>query len=205
MYKVTLFIPGVALFRLYGLEDIPTLSYEINKSRYALLSKAAANKEKLILLSQLLIKYDKNLWSKRIESNCVDIYTNSEDLFNELLTTMEDVITGSSAPDECTKNILESTGSIIAKKLPHDRYHFKVFLAPHKIKDIDEKAKYLQWIDQQGSKILISETVKKWFIATSWNWDRRYILVEDESTLLMLKLRNSDALGRIYDYIISDK
>jgi hypothetical protein len=53
--------------------------------------------------------------------------------------------------------------------------------------------------------VLISEVVKDWFIKTEWNWDRRYIFVEDAQTLLMLKLRNAEAIGRIYDYIIIDK
>ena len=57
----------------------------------------------------------------------------------------------------------------------------------------------------QGGRILISPIVKDWFIKTEYNWDRRYVLVEDSQTLLLLKLRNSEALGRIYDYVISDK
>jgi hypothetical protein len=51
----------------------------------------------------------------------------------------------------------------------------------------------------------MSEAVKTWFIHTDWNWDRRYILVDEESTLLMLKLRNSDFMGKIYEYVIVDK
>jgi hypothetical protein len=63
----------------------------------------------------------------------------------------------------------------------------------------------LDWVESQNGKITISPALKDWFISTNWNWDRRYVLVEDEKTLLMLKLKNSDAVGSIYDYVISDK
>jgi hypothetical protein len=47
--------------------------------------------------------------------------------------------------------------------------------------------------------------VQKWFLKTDWNWDRRYVLVEDEGTLLMMKLRNSDVVGTVYNYVVTDK
>jgi hypothetical protein len=76
---------------------------------------------------------------------------------------------------------------------------------PHKIKDRKDKKEYVNWVSGQNNRILISDAVKEWFITTDWNWDRRYVLIEDSQTLLMLKLRNPEALGRIYDYVISDK
>jgi len=42
-------------------------------------------------------------------------------------------------------------------------------------------------------------------LITEWNWDRRYMYVEDEMTLLMIKMRSSEVLGRIYEYHIIDK
>lgn len=205
LYKVTLRIPGVALFRLHKLEDIPFLHFDAGNRPHSLMAKAVANKDTLIELSLILQKLDKDLWSKRIEHNSIDLYTNDKSIFDSIISEMQLVVDSASAPSELDKNILESSGSIIAKKLPHNRYAYKAYLLPHKLKNRVEKQKYLDWIDQQQGKIRISDTVKKWFIITEWNWDRRYILVEDEATLLMLKLRNPDLLGRVYDYVISDK
>jgi hypothetical protein len=85
-------------------------------------------------------------------------------------------------------------------------YQHKVFLLPHKLAGDDEgKQKYLNWVDTQGDKIKISECTKQWFLATNWNWDRRYVYVDSEQTLLMLKLRNPDVIGRVYDYVVVDK
>ena len=205
LYKVTLNIPGVALFRLHKLEDIPFLKFDSGNRPHSLMAKATANKEFIIHLSKVLVEFDKDLWAKRIENSSIDIYTNTPEIFETVLEEMKDVVYSCFAPSDTDKNILESSGSIVAKKLPHGRYAFKAFLLPHKLKDRVEKQRYLDWIDQQGEKIRISKTVKDWFITTEWNWDRRYILVEDEATLLMLKLRNAELLGRVYDYVISDK
>lgn len=206
MYKATLLLPGVALYRLHSLEAIPSLTFDTNGyHRHSTLSRASANKENIIKLSILLTSFNKDEWSKRIESNSIDIYTNSKEIFDTVLAEMKDIVRSAYAPVDGNKAILENTTSIIAKKLPHDKYAYKAFLMPHRIKDRQEKEEYIRWIETQGDKILMSSRVKDWFIKTDYNWDRRYLLVEDEATLLMLKLRKSEAIGRVYDYIISDK
>jgi hypothetical protein len=40
---------------------------------------------------------------------------------------------------------------------------------------------------------------------TDWNWDRRYVLVEDKNTLMLLRLRNSEVVGSVYEFVLSDK
>jgi len=51
----------------------------------------------------------------------------------------------------------------------------------------------------------MSKAVKTWFIRTEWNWDRRYILVEDEQTLFMMKLRSAEVVGKTHEYQLVDK
>lgn len=169
------------------------------------MGRASLHKQELIALSVFLANWDSELWAKRIEHNGIDIYTNDKTMYTELSTNFEEFVSSRSEPNECDLDILENTGSIIVKKLPHDKYAFKAFLLPHKIKDRQDKREYVDWISGQNDRILISNAVKDWFIRTDWNWDRRYVLVEDSQTLLMLKLRNPEAIGRVYDYVISDK
>jgi hypothetical protein len=51
----------------------------------------------------------------------------------------------------------------------------------------------------------MSDTVKNWFIKTDWNWDRRYVLVEDDQTLFMMQLRSAEVIGKVHEYQILDK
>jgi len=206
LYKVTLHIPGVAVFRLNSLEQIPFLNYAGQKhSSHSTMARAALHQQELIALSSFLLKWDSELWSKRIECSAIDIYTNDKTMYDELFVNFEEIVCARSEPNEKDLDLLENTGSIIVKKLPHNRYAYKAFLLPHKIKDRKDKKEYVNWIIGQNNRILISDAVKEWFIKTDWNWDRRYVLIEDSQTLLMLKLRNPEAIGRIYDYVISDK
>ena len=101
---------------------------------------------------------------------------------------------------------MDSATNVAVIKYPHDRYKHKVYLLPHKMKgDKESKQRYLEWLKKQCPKVTCTKAVEKWFLDTDWNWDRRYILVEDEAMLLMLKLRNSDVVGRVYNYILTDK
>jgi hypothetical protein len=126
-------------------------------------------------------------------------------MYHSLRAEFEESVSAVSEPDEKNLDILTHTGSVVVKKLPHNKYVYKAFLLPHKIKSKEDKQSYLDWIDTQGDRILISAIVRDWFIKTDYNWDRRYVLVEDSQTLMLLKLRNSEALGRVYDYVVSDK
>jgi len=205
LYKVTLNIPGVAIFRQNSLEKIPLLNFDGQKHTHSTMARASLHRQELIALSSFLLRWDNELWSKRIECSSIDIYTNDKTMYDELSLNFEEIVCARSEPNEWDLDLLENTGSIIVKKLPHNRYAYKAFLLPHKIKDRKDKKEYVDWIVGQNNRILISDAVKEWFITTDWNWDRRYVLIEDSQTLLMLKLRNPEALGRIYDYVINDK
>jgi len=69
----------------------------------------------------------------------------------------------------------------------------------------EDKVKFIEWVEKQKPRITCTNAVKEWFIKTDWNWDRRYVLVEDEQTLLMMKLRGPEVVGKIYNYVICDK
>lgn len=195
----------MAIFRQNSLEKIPLLNFDGQKHTHSTMARASLHRQELIALSSFLLEWDKELWSKRIEYSAIDIYTNDKTMYTDLFLTFEEMACARSEPNEKDLDLLENTGSIIVKKLPHNRYAYKAFLLPHKIKDRKDKKEYVDWITGQNNRILISNVVKEWFIKTDWNWDRRYVLIEDSQTLLMLKLRNPEALGRIYDYVINDK
>lgn len=206
-YKICLKIPGITIFRMCSLEDINDLlnNHEKDKGWRSSFVDTAINNRKIIEpLANLLLSYDKNSWSKRIERNIIDLYTNDESIYNDISSKFDHVTLQRFEPAPGKKDLYDEH-SIITEKYPHNRYKFKVYLLPHKMKgDIDLKNKYVEWVSSNPA-VLISDAVKNWFIKTDWNWDRRYVLVEDENTLLMLKLRNSEVVGRIYKYVIADK
>ena len=208
LYKVSLLVPGIILLRMKTLEDLAdTYNYDQGStySRHSAYYKAKSNKDNVKRVCKLLKGFDAAKWSKRIESSTLDVYTNELDIYNTICKDLDDLIINHFEPEG---NVLENSSqyTIVSSKLPHNKYQYKVYLRPHNLaKDLEAKNQFLDWVDSQGERILISEKVKSWFIDTDWNWDRRYLLVEDEQTLLLLKMRSALAVGKVYEYKIVDK
>lgn len=163
-----------------------------------------ANRYQILTLLNLLNNYPKE-WGKRIESSYVDIYTNNLNLYDELSKVMVNDIIHRYEPDTAELDLLDDRYTIVSKKLPHDRYQLRVYLQPHKIKDHNEKLLFLDWLEGQKPRVTLSKSVRDWFLYNYINWDRRYILVEDDATLLMIKLRQANVVGKVYRYVVPDK
>jgi hypothetical protein len=212
LYKVTLEVPGIGILRSKSPDETLEFFKESKApdtkkyNNLSIYSKAINNEETITDICVFLKTIKDTEWNKRIERYFIDFYTNSEPLYNDLLNKFQSVVLHHFEPDRSTIDLFKNQYSIITNKYPHNKYRYKVYLSPHKLKkDVESKSSFLQWIDNQADKILITSTVKKWFMTTDWNWDRRYVLVDNEQTLLMLKMRNTDAIGKVYEYILSDK
>jgi len=174
------------------------------QSHYNPKEKAWLNRQNIYKIASALSRYPTELWAKRIESNILDLYTNDEEFFTRFTTQFSSIVRNASAPNKETIDQLNSPFTILANKLPHDKYKYKVYLTPHNMsRDLATRSNYLIWIKEQGDRIKISDSVKTWFLTCYYNWDRRYLLVEDEKTLFMLKLRDGSAVGKTYKYVIA--
>ena len=189
LYKATLFIKSAAKLRTKKFGEIGSSS----------------KNDDVVNLAKLLDKLDSSHYAVRIENTTVDIYTNDQKIFDLICCSFITNLRACYAPAVGTEDQLNSGKIVVANKLPHDKFEFKVFLQPHNLTDLEEKRKFLAWLDSQQEHILISNTVKTWFIQTKWNWDRRYIYVDNEQTLLMLKMKNAKAIGTVYRYVMNDK
>jgi hypothetical protein len=208
IYKVSLNVKGSNIFRTHSLDDIKEFcsGETTDQAPYSLHTRAWNNREQILELANFLIGQSDTVWAKRIENTLVDFYTNDYCFYQTLSENFESVMTHRFEPSEASAELLEKPQTIVAAKLPHNKYHYRVYLLPHKLAgDKESKKKYVDWLKSQTPRITCTPAVEKWFIKTDWNWDRRYVLVEDEHTLLMLKLRNPEVVGRVYNYVISDK
>jgi hypothetical protein len=210
LYKVTLSVPGIAIIRSRTLEN--TIEFlednkQINSTNiYSIHTRAKENAASIITICKFLKNLSADSWTKRIEQNTIDLYTNDVKIYKELCNNFQNVLKHNFEPKESMIDKLDDHYTILVNNYPHKRYQYKVFLKPHKLKgDKAAKIQLVDWMSIQKDKILISTAVKNWFIATEWNWDRRYVLVTDSNTLLMLKLRSCDTIGKVYEYKIIDK
>lgn len=186
LYKVTLRLNGVSIFRTIkpNLHPIPLYLNET------------------LLKLAITLKNISN-YQLRIQGGYTDIYINELDHFELLINDFQNQLIQQFQPhvDLSASNRKD----IIVKKLPFNLYQYKVFLKPHNIKDTEDKRQIITWLESQTPRIRISSSTKSWFIITNWNWDRRYMYVENDELLLLLRLRCPSALGSIHKYKISDK
>ena len=178
---------------------------DVDRYRYKL--EHWRNREEILSLCEFLESYDKALYFTRVEHNSIDLYTNDLDFYNTAAIKFALQLKHCFEPSDESADLLNlNQNCITVKKLPKDRYNYRVYLLPHKMSnDRPAKKRYIDWLKTQVPRVTCTAAVEKWFLTTDWNWDRRYILVEDEQTLLMMKLRNAEVVGRIYNFAIADK
>lgn len=211
LFKLSMKVVGSTAFRTYDLNKIKELCQltetEINEDyRNWQQNIVIKNRHNLSRIVSCLVSKDSRLWTKRVEGHFLDIYTNDKEFYDQTSIDLEDLIAHRYEPDELCINLLDNPKTIVCDKLPHNRYNFRVYLQPHKLAgNIETKQKFLDWLIIQSPKITCTSAVQSWFMKTDWNWDRRYVLVEDEGTLLLMKLKNSEVVGTVYNYVIVDK
>ena len=209
LYKITLNLRGCTMLRLHTINAIKDFCNgpepDVDRYRYKL--EHWRNREEILSLCEFLESYDKALYFTRVEHNSIDLYTNDLDFYNTAAIKFALQLKHCFEPSDESADLLNlNKNCITVKKLPKDRYNYRVYLLPHKMSnDRPAKKRYLDWLKTQVPRVTCTAAVEKWFLTTDWNWDRRYILVEDEQTLLMMKLRNAEVVGRIYNFAIADK
>lgn len=192
LYKVTLVIKGIYTIRY---------SFDIKRQYHF----GPIEKSLIDCLVAKLESVPKDSWGKRIESNSIDIYTNNYDLYQQLSEEFDQCLIHRFEP-ACDPTQLTDSNISVVNKYPHGKYQYKVFLTPHRFNgNQGAKAQFLEWLDTQQDRVRISKAVKHWFSYMNWNWDRRYMYVQDDQTLLMVKMRESNAVGKVYKYTLVDK
>jgi hypothetical protein len=202
LYKVSYALPGASFVRHKAFDDLEEKINNI-KSLSHYHKKVSDNRKELLTLTGFLKTLTSDSYDMRTETDIIDVYTNQETIFNTLVNTLSNNIRYAQKPDDPTGQALSDKKTILVKKYPQGRFKMRVYLKPHKMEDSDEKLRYLSWIKGM-SGISISEAVERWFYDTKWNWDRRYVLVDDDKTLLLLRLKNSNVVGTVYNLVLQD-
>jgi hypothetical protein len=104
------------------------------------------------------------------------------------------------------QEMLDEERKIFVNEIPHGIYNYQAYLQPHKLSsNISERTQLANWLELQVPKITFSKSVRKWVLNTQENWDRRYIYIDSEQTLLMIKLRSPELIGKVFKYVKTDK
>ena len=135
-----------------------------------------------------------------MEYDNIDFYTNDKKFYEELCEKFREYVRLRFQPPAGLEDImLDEEKKIFVKQLPHERYQYRAYLHPHKITQEDKDA-LANWLEKQKPNITFTKSIKNWLLRTSENWDRRYIYIDNEQTLLMMKLRSPNLVGQVFKY-----
>jgi len=207
IYKLTCKLTGAPLLRNYTWSKC--IEFAVHNTwpepRYAGygVNKPTVDNEAFIRLATFLEHHHKVETKFRVEGQFIDIYVNDKKFYDAFAYEFEDLITYRAEPRPgLEKDLLESKNKIFVKHLPHNKYEYKVYLLPHKIDtDFQFRDTLSKWIALQ-SGIQWTDSLHNWLMKTTSNWDRRYTYIEDEKTLLLLKLRCSSLVGKVFQHVI---
>lgn len=209
IYKITLDIPGTSALRWYDFQQLSDLCIAEPSSkrdypwREKVLGDAINHKEVWIDLSVMINTFDSKSFSKRIEGDSIDFYTNNYDLYDTIGKHFSKYVRFRFQPKEGTEQtLLNSNKEIFVNKLPYDKYQYRVYLKPHKL-DRAARRSVANWMEKQVPNITFSKSIKDWIIRTEENWDRRYIHIIDEKNLLLLRLKSPQLVGKIFKYVLN--
>ena len=205
LYKVSLRCRGARIFKILDPEKIRNINgYEIKVSYFPWNNLRHYEKQLIVDIAEVLRDFPEQ-YGTRVEGTILDIYTNVPTLYDALSKAFPINIIHRFEPDLASLDILDEKNTLAVKKLPHGKYSYKVFLKPHCLSNIDEKVRLMDYMESLKPAITLTHAVRSWFIHTYTNWDRRYILVDNEQTLMLLKLRQGSVFGQCYKYVVVDK
>lgn len=208
IYKITLNIPGSNALRYYDFAHLLDICKNgVKPQRFTYLEDTLQdivdNAEDWTKLCLFLTSCDAKSFAKRLEMDCVDFYTNDRALYDQLGENFTKYVKYRFQPKEGTEQLLlNSNKKIFVNKLPFDMYEYRVYLQPHKL-NTSARTSVAEWLSKQTPNISFSDSINEWVKKTNTNYDRRYIQVKDESTLLMLQLRAPELVGKVFKYIIN--
>ena len=208
VYKVSLSIPGIGILRWHDFNSLREMClYPKNQPHLPVWREDTVvqvfDYRKLWLSLTTLLKSHEGEYSRRLQIDTLDLYTNNDTLYGRLCDDFRDCIRLRSEPKKGMEQCLQgSDKSIFVNKLPHDRYQYRAYLKPHRIETAARKG-IAGWLKNQVPRITFTDSIERWLLTNNENWDRRYIHVEDENTLLMIQLRAPRLVGKIFKYTLN--
>jgi|TARA_B110000444_G_C18800011_1_gene576928 hypothetical protein len=219
IYKVSLELEGAYALRTLGSQEIiefatglraPPQSdnFEFGEATWKAknVHLIRSNSKAWITLLEILNSVPKSESTVRIESNILDVYTNNKNMYDSLCYEFADRTRNRHEPAPgMTDTLLDSNQEIFVKELPHGMYNFQVDIKSPLTLKYDELLSLADWCKSREPAIAFTDATYNWLLKRDVYNTRRWIYVDTESTLLMLRLRCNDLLGTVRKYIKTGK
>lgn len=213
LYKSTFIIPGIFVLRNYHneaeieahIEDIQRASWK--RALFSSFIDAYRQNQNAILAFAKLTDHgrkNKDIFV-RIQDPHVSIFTNNLNIHTALEKAFAPQLHSISRPNEkCIPALLDGKNVMVVKKLPHDRYRYKVVINNYSVSHSIPKS-LLDWGLAQGDAVRFSKKTERYFRSPGLYLDQGFLYVEDESTLTMCNMFLTKCPKRIIKYVLESE
>jgi|TARA_B100001094_G_scaffold84117_1_gene80420 hypothetical protein len=219
IYKVSLRLEGAYALRTLGHQEILDFATGLrpppqsDDAMFTTQSWRTKNAHSILKHGKTWISFlgiintvPKNEATIRIETNILDVYTNNKTLYKTLCYEFSDITRNRHEPAPGMKDtLLDSNQEIFVKELPHSMYNYQVDLKTPTSLKYNELVSLAEWCKSRKPAIAFTDATYNWLLKRDVYNTRRWIYVDTESTLLMLRLRCNDLLGTVRKYIKTGK
>ena len=219
IYKVSLRLPGAYSLRTLGHQEILDFATGLrpppqsDDAMFTTQSWRTKNAHTILKHGKTWISFlgiintvPKNEATVRIETDILDVYTNNKTLYGTLCYEFPDITRNRYEPAPGMEDtLLDSNQEIFVKELPHSMYNYQVDLKSPKSLTFGELESVADWCRSRKPAIAFTDATYNWLLKRDIFNTRRWIYVDNDSTLLMLRLRCNDLIGTVRKYVKTGK
>lgn len=219
IYKISLRLPGAYSLRTLSHQEILDFATGLrpppqsDESMFSTSTWRTKNAQSIVEHGKTWISFlgiintvPKNEVTIRIETDILDVYTNNKILYETLCHEFANITRNRHEPAPGMKDtLLYSDQEIFVKELPHGMYNYQVDLKSPKSLTFNELESLADWCRSRNPAIAFTDATYSWLLKRDVFNTRRWIYVDNDSTLLMLRLRCNDLIGTVRKYVKTGK
>lgn len=199
-YKIECRLPHASHVIRLGIPE--TIRWASNSRDYYWLDKKQADKKDMLNFAVTIEKFASQDIQIRSEGNHFNIFCKDKDLLDSMVLNLKKWVFRVVAPaNDKEKDFLldNSRRTVICNQLPFDKFQFKMFIKESM--SIDQREKFLNWIEKYPEKIKISGTSYYWLKGSRMWMQDPFIHVLDEKMMSMILLYLGNHSKRINEFI----
>ena len=206
LYKIVLECGGLSYLHRRGIDYvasvIPTSQNPWIRGHESTVAKNRTQLIKIgVELEKLLANEEHQL---RVESGTCGIFTNSEDLVEEVTKTLPEFVTEIHKPadNDQANFLLTNKNKILCDEFPLDGYQFKIYFKNGEIKDKALMENFLHWANNYDGRIHIPNGTKKILSSGAPYFYGQYFYAKDKKLASMALMLMGSHLNKTEEYVL---
>jgi len=200
-YKIVCCVPGIWRIARWGVDRTEKwCSVETNAE---IIFQRGGGKNDLLEFCNAFKPFLTSSVKLRSEGKIMSIYCKDKDLLDSLVQNLAKWIYKIYQPENNAEldYILKNKKKTICKKLPYDKYRYKVYLKT--VMDLNSREAFLEWIFNYKDQVKINPVTIGWLTGRGRKYSqvRPFVYIENSKMLFLVKLFLGNNLGLDEEFV----